>query len=55
MNVIDGYIIDNNTNQITPAKVRYVLGINQAITQTDAAAVFAVELLFLIRLPITFL
>lgn len=46
-NVIDSYIIDNNTNQITPAKVRYVLGIiNQAITQTDASAVFALEPLY---------
>lgn len=45
--VINAYIIDNNTNQVTPAKMRFVLKtINNAIQQTDASAVFAVEPLF---------
>ena len=41
--VINAYIIDNNTNQVTPAKVRFVLKtLNNAIQQTDASAVFAI-------------
>lgn len=42
-NVINAYIIDNNTNQVTPAKVRFVLKtLNNAIKQTDASAVFTI-------------
>jgi len=45
--VINAYIIDNNTNQVTPAKVRFVLKtLNNAIQQTDASAVFAIAPLF---------
>tara|TARA_R110000782_G_scaffold35019_1_gene83880 strand:+ start:1054 stop:1530 length:477 start_codon:yes stop_codon:yes gene_type:complete len=41
--VINAYIIDNNTNQVTPAKMRFVLKtINNAIQQSDASAVFAI-------------
>jgi hypothetical protein len=41
--VITSYIIDNNTNQVTPAKLRFVLNtINSAIQQTDASAVSAI-------------
>lgn len=46
-NVINEFIIDNNTNQVTPAKLRFVLkSINNAIKQTDPSAVSAIEPLF---------
>ena len=45
--IINQFIIDNTTNQITPAKVRYVLKVmNAAIKTTDASAVLAIEPLF---------
>ena len=45
--IINQFIIDNTTNQITPAKVRYVLKVmNEAIKTTDAATVYAVDPLF---------
>jgi len=45
--IINQFILDNTSNQITPAKVRYVLKVlNEAIKQTDPAAVYAIEPLF---------
>lgn len=41
-NIINEFIIDNNTNQVTPAKLRFVLKtINDAIKVTDPASVSA--------------
>lgn len=47
-NLINSLIIDNNTNQITPAKLRQVLfAVNNAINVTDPATVTVVTPLFL--------
>lgn len=45
---INALIIDNNTNQVTPSKVRAVLKlINDAINITNPSSVFAIEPLYL--------
>lgn len=47
-NIINEFIIDNNTNQVTPAKLRFVLKtINDAIKITDPASVTALAPLVL--------
>ena len=47
-NIVNSLIIDNNINQITPAKLRQVLfAINKAINVTDPATVTAISPLFL--------
>lgn len=46
--IINELIIDNNTNQVTPAKVREVLKVlNEAIQIADPAAVYAIAPLVL--------